>query len=493
MKKIVIALLVITVIFQSCESFLEEEPKFTLTDKNSVTDYQKAKAAVGGIYTMFQNDDWSGKLYLAQASKSGMYKSHAQEYDMSYRESDFSSHSIWRSFYLALNAANFAIKGLEDLEESKYPTRQHKEQLVAEAKILRAWVNLNILWNFGHWWAEDNSEYGLVYRDEQADLSNVQQPRITVGKSYEKIVDDLNYGIEHGPEFNSPRYVSKTFAQALKAKMLLYKGVAQNRKNELEGSLKLVNEILASSGSSFAMESKLEEVYNKAWDSNEVLFARYLENNGSRTIAAGYNYPNGLVYAGNRLPLPPGGELTAGVTYGLDWFSEDPRWPIITGEVRAGETWDDSYFFTFKKLARLGKIAGPQANPIDEKYAAYYFRYPELYIMNAELLARLGASVDEAIEPINVMRSKRISPVLPAVKVTTKEELMEVIFREWVAETFLENGSEFFASLRFEKNGKKYIEEIKQDVVFEQNRICYPIPYDEMLSNKLISQNPGLN
>lgn len=241
------------------------------------------------------------------------------------------------------------------------------------------------------------------------------------------------------------------------------------------------------------MESKLEDVYTKAWDSNEVLFARYLENNGSRTIAAGYNYTNGLVYAGNRLPLGPGGQLTAGVTYGLEWFEKDPRWPIITGEVRAAETWDESYFFTFKKLARLGKVGGELANPRDEKYAAYYFRYPELYIMKSELLARLGASIDEAIEPINLMRSKRVSPILPDVKVNTHGELMDAIFQEWVAETFLENGSEFFASLRFNKNGKKYIEEIKSDVVFEQNRICYPIPYEEMLSNKLISQNPGLN
>lgn len=493
MRYLYIGLLVVAGLLQSCEGFLEEEPKYTLTDKNSVTDYDKAKAAVGGIYSRFQNDDWAGKLYLSLSSKSGFYNNFTQEYNMSYHEESFTNNSIWFSFYTALNAANFAVKGVEDLDVSKFPTVEAKENLLAEARMLRGWINLNILWNFGHWWAQDASEYGLVYRAIAADLSNVQEPRISVGDSYQKIVEDLDYGIAHGAAFKSSRYVSKQFAQAIKAKLLLYRGAALGDNAMYAESLKLVNAVLQESPATFAMEAKLEDLYAKSWDSNEVLFARYLENNGNRTNAAGHNYPYGLVYAGNRLPLGVGGELNAGLKYGADWFKADPRWPIITGTVRSPETWDNTFCFTFKKLTRLGKVGGLQANPVDEKYAVYYFRYPELYLMKAELLARTGASISEALAPINQMRAKRMAPVLPALQASTKDELMDVIFQELVKETFLENGSEFFASLRFMKNGKPYIETIKDEVIFEQNKLCYPIPKEEMLSNKKIKQNPELN
>ncbi|TDQ73451.1 RagB/SusD family nutrient uptake outer membrane protein [Sphingobacterium yanglingense] len=492
MRYLYIGLLVAAGLLQSCEGFLEEEPKYTLTDKNSVTDYDKAKAAVGGIYSKFQNDEWAGKLYLAQGSKSGIYGVFDQEYKMSYREEAFTNNTIWFGFYTALNAANFAIKGVEDLDVNKFPSAEAKENLVAEARALRGWINLNILWNFGHWWAEDASEYGLIYRAEAADLGNVQQPRISVGESYQRIMEDLDYAITHGAAFKTPRYVSKQFAQAIKAKLLLYRGTALGNNAMLTESLNLVNAVMQESPSTFAMEAKLEDVYAKAWDSNEVLFARYLENNGARTTYAGHNYPYGLVYAGNRLPLGVGGELNAGLKYGADWFKSDPRWPLITGNVRSPEPWDETFCFAFKKLTRLGKVGGLEANPVDEKYAVYYFRYPELYLMKSELLARTGASIAESLAPINQMRAKRVSPVLPALHATSKDELMDVIFKEIVKETFLENGSEFFASLRFMKDGKPYIETIKDDVQFEQNRVCYPIPKDEILSNKLIKQNPEL-
>lgn len=493
MKNITIVTFIVTLFLTSCERFLEEEPKFMLTDKNSITNYEKARAAVGGIYTQFQNDEWAGKLYLSLASKSGFFESFSQEYSMSYRQTSFINSSIWRGFYSALNVANFSINGINNLDVSRFPSSKEKTALMAEARILRGWINLNILWNFGHWWEKDSSEFGLIYRDEASELSNVQKPRITVGESYKHILDDLNYGIANANSFQSPRYVSKQFAQAIKAKLLLYRGCALEDESMLKESLSIVENLLSEKSDAFTMEKNLKEVYEKSWDSREVLFARYLENNGYRTASAGHNYPYGLVYAGNKLPLPVGGELNGGLEYGLDWFKTDPRWPIITGNVRSPETWDETFCFTFKKLTRFGTVGGIQANPMDEKYAVYYFRYPELYIMKSELLTRTGATISEALAPINEMRSKRISPILPPLSANTKEDLFEVIFQELVKETFLENGSEFFATLRFLKNGRKYIEVIKEDVPFQQELVCYPIPAEEMLSNKLIKQNPQLD
>lgn len=476
----------------ACEKFLDEQPRHSLTLDNAIRNAQTAKAAVGGIYATFQNDNWAGGLYLSLGTKSGfMQITNDLDYNLSYTQANasFMPLRIWRQFYTGVNAANFAIQGISALSESNAP-KEEKQKLLAEARALRAWINANLLWNFGHWWAEDSDKYGILYRDEPADMTNVNKKRLTVGESYEKIYEDLDFAIANLADFSSPRFMSKQFAEVIKAKLLLYRGGYRDHKSDLDASLALINNVLTTHPATFQMESDLREVYKKAWDSNENLFVRYLEDNGSRTLAGGSWYTNDLYYKGNILPLPPNGTLTAGLRYGVDWFSADPRWDIATGPVRSPQAFQNTYSHTFKKLARLGNYAGKQAK--DEKYATYFFRYPELYLMKAELLARTGASVSESIAPINEMRSKRVFPVLESLNPGSESELMDLIFKEYFKELCFENGSEFFAALRFNKEEQPWIVTIKDGKPLEENRLCWPIPDAEILNNKLMEQNPDL-
>ncbi|WP_127128802.1 RagB/SusD family nutrient uptake outer membrane protein [Pseudoflavitalea rhizosphaerae] len=473
----------------SCNKFLDEKPYYALTDDNAITSLSKARAAIGGVYATFQGDNWAGSTYIAQASKSGFVKWVVSDYDMAYTQLSRTSAEPWTSFYKSLNAANFAVNGIDALSSSII-SDDEKKMLVAEGRCLRAWVHSNILWNYCHWWADDADEYGLLYRDEVINLKNIQKARISVGESYQKIFEDLDFAIANLPAFKSSRYVSKEFAQVLKAKLLLYRGGYRNNATELNQSLALVNDVLQNHAAAFTMEADLAEVYKQSWDSKECLFARYLENDGTRTNKGGYYYTYYLSQiAGTTLPLAPNATLTAGLNFGLDWFLQDPRWPVVTGPVRAGETWDNTYRHTFKKVARYGAIEGKTVN--DEKYAAYYFRFPELYLMKAELIARTGGSVNDALAPLNEMRSKRTNPVLPPLSAATMDDFMNLLFREIFTENFIENGSEFFASLRFNSQGKRWIEVIK-DKTLEENKICWPIPDAEATNNKLMKQNPDM-
>lgn len=473
----------------SCNKFLDEKPYYALTDVNAITDLGKAKAAIGGVYATFQGDDWAGSTYIAQASKAGFVKWIQSDYDMTYTQLSRTSAAPWTSFYKSLNAANFAVNGI-DILPANILSESDKKALVAEGRCLRAWIHANIFWNYGHWWADDADPYGLLYRDEVVDLKNIQKARITVGESYQKIFEDLDFAITNLPGFKSSRYMSKEFAKVLKAKLLLYRGGYRNNAAELNDALTLVNDVLQNHAPAFDMETNLDQVYKQSWDSKENLFARYLENDGTRTTKGGYYYTYYLSQiAGTTLPLGPGAIATAGLFYGLDWFQQDPRWSVVTGPVRAGETWDNTYRWTFKKVARYGSIEGKTVN--DEKYAAYYFRFPELYLMKAELIARTGGTVAEALAPLNEMRAKRTSPVLPALSAANMDEFMNILFREIFTETFIENGSEFFASLRFKSQGKRWIEVMK-DKTLEENKICWPIPDAEVTNNKLMKQNPDM-
>lgn len=496
MKKLIYITL-ITLIFgvSSCSDFLDREPSYSLNEKNAITNFSKAEAAIGGIYASFVTENWSGGLYVAQASKSGFVNWSSPDYEMEYSQLNNTNVGdlAWADFYRSLNNANFAINGTIKLPATAVPSEDARKALIAEGRCLRAWINTNLLWNYAHWWGDDANPNGILYRDQVVNLTNIEKARLTVGESYAKIFEDLDYAIENLGSFSSPRYMSKEFAKVLKAKILLYRGGYNDNSMELNQALVLVNEVLEANIAGFSMQGDLAQVYEDSWDSEENLFVRYLDDNGRRSYNAGYWYPYALAQiVGDPLPLSPGQTLTAGLEYGIDWFKSDPRWDIVTGPVRGAATWDSTMRHTWKKLARLGRYAGQQASPPNEKYATYYFRYPELYIMKAELMARTGASIADAITPINTMRSIRTNPVLPSLNPTTQQELMDMIFQEYFLETFLENGSEFFASLRFMKAGKPWIETIKGGKPLEENKICYPIPNEERVNNRLMTQNPDL-
>ncbi|MNY22183.1 SusD family protein [compost metagenome] len=113
--------------------------------------------------------------------------------------------------------------------------------------------------------------------------------------------------------------------------------------------------------------------------------------------------------------------------------------------------------------------------------------------MEAELIARTGGSVTDALKPLNEMRAAKTSIVLPALTASSLNEFYDVLFKEIWVELALENGSEWFASLRFMKDGKPWVYSLKKEISFDENKYCWPVPDAEMLNNKLATQNPGLN
>ena len=115
--------------------------------------------------------------------------------------------------------------------------------------------------------------------------------------------------------------------------------------------------------------------------------------------------------------------------------------------------------------------------------------------MKAELLARTNPSdIQGALAPINEMRARYVNPVLePITGITTHDELMDAIYKEYVVTLFMENETPWFASLRFEHNGKPWIFTLKPEINISSNQYCWPIPDDEIKAHtNTVEQNPGL-
>lgn len=473
-------------IFMACSDFLDEQPRHNLTLENAVADYNGAKNILNGIYAVIGDErSLGGEIPVYLSVQAGFYDYYTYDYDyynMAYLSETVEKSEPWLSLYKIVNAANAAIEAMTNLEAVKYPSPETREAMIAEARGLRAWAYAQLLWYYGHWWEEDDCPYGILYRNLMANLNNLQLARKNVGESYQLIFEDIDYAILHMPDYISARYLSKQMMQVLKAKMLLYRGAMRNNEQEMKDALDLVMEVKTTAPATWGMESDLAEMYRKGWDSKEVLWARYIGD--WSPMRYGESYYSNYMWESTFKDL------------GLGWLKEDERYDAVWGMAV------DPYAYGWEEAMMPVKLyhKGCKADP-DAPYTCYYFRYAELYLMEAELKARLNAySVADALAPLNEMRAQRVYPVLAPLSAATKAEVLQKIFREIWAEQFLENGSEYFAALRFVNDdpaspapGKPWIYTLKPDVSMTADQYCWPIPKDETQANHLMRQNRGFD
>ena len=282
-----------------------------------------------------------------------------------------------------------------------------------------------------------SSNLGVIIRTEPVNYVTRNKERSSVQATYDQILSDLDFAIANAPDFSVTYRASKTSAKALKARVLLFMG-------RYEEAASLADEVI-NSGTRF-LESEFSEVFSRGLESDEMIFMTHRhsdsdteDNNRKRFYRA-----------------------EPGTTWLPDLMAEDPRQPFtyLDGEVI-------------------------KTNNEETFRPTYFIRLAEMYLIKAEALARSGAPLEEVLEPLNVIRER--AGIGPS-EATTLEEAMEDIFAEWVRELVFENGSEWFAAIRFEK-----IMELKPQVT-STDEFILPIPLDELDANALLDlsdQNPG--
>ena len=460
----------------SCNDFLTELPENAYTLENSVTDYKSAQNSVNGIYGVYaKSTSLGGYFYGFAHCMAGIWDYSPEMVNMGYKQSSPNSNldNMWKGLYSTVNAANAAIEGITRLSDDKFPSAEEKARLLAEARCFRGYANLHLLWFFARWFDPAESPYGIIYRDKTAELSNLMVDRSTVGQSYDLIIDDLRYAGEHLGDYTSGKYMSRQLAKAMHAKLLMVRGWD----GDYAEALTLVNDVLSRPGSA-AIEPDITKLYEDAWDSGEVLFSRYIGDMSNLSYSE-FIYSYGLYFN------PTFTDIVQ------EWLEADERYPYITGEARSPETWQDQRKDNIlTKLYHRGRYEG-----MNDKYTSYNLRFAELYLMKAELLARTNpADIDGALAELNRMRQAYTNPVLaPVTGIATHQELMDAIFREYVVTLLMENETPWFASLRFEHDGRPWIRTLKPEVDFSENQYCWPIPDAEIIAHlNKIDQNPGL-
>lgn len=443
MKNKVIISIFTSILYFSCDDVLDVQPENYLFEEQLVTNDKSAQTSLVGAYTEL-NDFYLSQyleivvpLFDGSLSPNSTGTLYTQSANNSFVSSSVFINFFYEGIYSLINAANATItnvSGNESVSESE------RDRILGEAYFLRAYGHYRALRLFGQFY-DLSSPYGIVLKKELSTVANIQITRSTVQESYDFILSDLNECITRNVVFTQNYYASSTAAKAIKSNVLLYMGGDANYTE----AITLADEVINSGD--VVLESNFEDIFINGEVNSEVIFAR--------VVGEGQIDKYSFIYQSYVLAS--------------EWIQG-----YLLNDPREAYTYNDSN-------NRIKKVYDADVDGMPTNF----MRLAEVYLIKAECQARLNL-LTEAEASLNIIRNRAYGGSAPDLVYTTQEELLDLIFDEYVKELCFEASSVWFAEIR---HGK--VEEIKPDVASTDQYIL-PIPLGELETNLVFGeQNPG--
>lgn len=471
MKKILSVLLAAGMLY-SCDivDVLDHEPPHNMTPESAVKDEKSAELALVGVYGnligyysyfVVGNPAFTtGILKKSEKIKPGGNNIYYTERNLPLLKYGGSYQPLWDHNIQVINSGNLLLSALEKMGDGAFSDGR-KLSMEGELRFLRAFSNFELLRQFGQYDQLD-SKFGMILRKKPATANDVMLARSSVQETYDFILEDLDFAIQQAPAFKEPTAASSTAAKALKIKVLFYMG-------KYTEALQLADQFIA------AGERSLEPAYGDIFtnfNNKELIFVRGFA--GSETDSQ---------ISGRGKAFDEGGWCAD--TSFLELVENDPRREVIL-KAASGP-----YVTTEMTIKKAADANGTM--PI------YFMRYSEIYMIKAECEARTGAG--DALATLNRMRIGHGLPVI-----TSSDDVLETVYKEWLLELAFENGHEWYATWRMGadkllKMNRNVRKEYESDVTTDKPgykeslkyKKIYPIPSGEITANKLAEQNPGYN
>ncbi|HVW98721.1 MAG TPA: RagB/SusD family nutrient uptake outer membrane protein [Mucilaginibacter sp.] len=471
-----IFLIVLFTIFSSCKKLVDVNPPVTGTTGVTVFDNNAlAIAAITNIYanTSQLNENLGNEGISSLSVVAGLasdeisfnnspYFQFFKQYYTNSLTSNGIQTDLWSTIYPIIFISNSAIEGLN--ESSKVSTVV-KQQLLGEAKFMRAFCYFYLV-----------NLYGDVPIVTTTDFkANSLIPRSAKSEVYKQIISDLT----DATRLLSENYLDATLlksttervrptkwaAMALLARVYLY--TEQWANAEMEAS-NLINQtslfnivslndvfLKNSQETIWSLQPVGTGVYSNTGEGN--LFI--LPNSGP----ADFQYP---IYLNNNLIA--------------SFESNDNRKYNWLNSVSVGSS---KYYYAFKY--KIGRD-----NPSTSKEYIMVFRLAEQYLIRSEARAQSN-NISGASQDLNVIRTRA---GLSNTTATTQEQMLNAILHERQVELFTEWGHRW---LDLKRTGK--IDAVMSTVTpqkggtWETTDQLWPIPQSELNANPNLVQNPGYN
>jgi hypothetical protein len=477
----------------SCSEDLNELPSQSKVDGNLVVDYASAKGALNGVYyqyAMCGTDNYSVKstrcsqyYEIFPANLGGTSTYYQGPYMLETHDAasmvQFSSY-MWTPLYAAVNAANAVIEQVGASPDSYY-TGSQKQEIMGEARGMRALALYNLLRYYGYSW-DINSPYGILLRTSKSIATRLPISRSSVKDTYDQIVVDLDYAIEHAPASTDNCYFGKWAAKTLKARVLMMRGQG----SDYQDAAALCADIIQNSD--YQLDAYEDIFHKNGLKSREVIFGIQPKENQTDVYEA-YYYRNSAQYF-------PTESLLA-----LYDRNGDPRKQSmykVTPTAMFGYNPDGTSYTYYEDKYTICKHINPttyndstKAFTADElEETQYQMRLSEVYLLRAEALARTGdlAGAKSLLKTVEMQAGITDFTALDAA--STYMQLMTEIFSEAIKNFAFECGLEHDYMLRFPEEITLKFNSAYQNRQYD----VFPLPTDEFKYNHALTaddQNPG--
>ncbi len=431
----------------SCEKFVDiNTPPNAVGADNAYIDSATATATLLGIYSGMATGNISEYFnvikYNAMSADEGYYVSNTvfDNFKNNTLTAGNETLQMYGDFYARIARANYVIGGLN--ASTTLPERV-KNQLLGEAKFLRAWCYFQMVNFFGKVplvTSTDASVTGLLPRAEVADV-------------YKSIIADLT----DARQLLSPNYPSgeraranRYVAAALLAKVYLYQSNWEDAETEATSVI---------GSGSYGMETDLSRVFLN--NSNETIWQISLAGQSTPATIMGAEF----------LPTPSSPNFVLYDTLFNTFEANDKRKTMWTQDI----TWQGiAYRYPYKY--KIKQTATGNEYPV-------VFRLAEMYLIRAEARAK-QMKTEDGVKDINEVRGRANIALLP--QTTGNAELLAAIEHERWVELFTE-GDRWFNLKRLNR-ATAVLSLIKP--AWQAYQQLYPIPDAERTKNLSLDDNP---
>lgn len=347
-----ITILSLAVLFTACDKYLDVKPKGLIIPEK-LTDYEGMLNSPTMTRTFpinlldFTDDVFNKVDALNQSPTANGYY-----WRPMITVNEKASPDIWGSIYRCIYDANVVINGVPKVTDG---TQEKRDQIIAEAKVIRANNYLELLTVFAKGYdpatAASDAGVPLVTSIDVTDKVPGRTPLKTV---LELMITDLKAAVEVLPVSNLNRYrVTKHVAYGLLSRIYLYMGDFPNAAIYTDKALEATHAILD---------------YNAYTNKNQI-----------------------PVYDLNPEVLWQRGAFSGSPVFMI--YSDDLKTYFNSSDIRYS-------FLTVTNNDGLGRSSLPG------RYS-FGIGFPEMYLTKAELLAR-GGQFNDAMNIVNMLRKKRI-------------------------------------------------------------------------------------
>lgn len=432
MKRFNIVLVVFSLIAYGCEDFLEKSPVNIITDDIVIKTPQDAETVLLGVYDALQGADAYGNQSIASLGvmsdelvHTGSFPTVAEYDNNAVLANNVTLQNLWGTYYSGLYIANVVIERIEGIaiEQSL------KDQLVGEAKFLRALMHFDLVKLFGAIPYVTTTDLGVLRVIDRTSAEIV----------YANIITDLNEcitlldGVDHGNNNRANDWVAK----ALLARVQLYSG-----NKSAAGTL--ANDIIENGP--YELETSYADVF--VGGSKEVIFEFFSSPQDQNGLAFWFTTDGRYEYG-------PSPQLLAAFENG------DEREEMI-------EDLGDGRF----QAVKYKDVATGTDRPI-------VFRLAEMYLIRAE--ANIGSST--ADDDVNIIRNRA---GLGDISGVTLDDILQERFVELVFE-----GHRWNDLIR--TNQVDAVMSVINPTSWQPTDKLMPIPQREIQQNPTLvgKQNPG--